>query len=457
MSVRQDAASYLDGRLALLLSLRRALRDLTIFAVAWGVVTLFVRTTLTHPPFDPAWVALAIPIVAGVAWVRGARMRPPRDALIALIDARTESGGLLMAAESGDLGAWRQSVAAVEAPDVRFEARRPLRYAACAVAFVLAALFVPQRQDAASRHALEIGPDVDRAEERLRVAEEEKILSPERSEAMKQTLEELRREPAGDDPGKAWETLDALSEALSRAAGEASESALRKTETLSRAEMLAGALDSKDTDQSDLADGMRALANEAKQNDVLSSLPEDLQQAVARKSFSSNELRKLGGEARKGKDALRRSLEKLRAAGLIDPKTLARRDRLDDADSMAGDRARLARYLREHRREGWMSALAQWQGGNGGVNRGPGVAPMFFGEKSDPKGAGWKDQELASAAAAMANSHVIGVSADAPDPAHPQLSAAGALPGAKGGAGSAFTPVVLPRHRGTVKRFFERK
>ena len=456
MSDRQDAASTLDERLALLLSLRSVLRDLTLFAVAWGVITLIVKTTFTRPAISPAWGALAIPIVAGVAWVRGARMRPSRASLVALIDARSRSGGLLMAAESGDVGEWRGSVAAVEAPGVRFEAARPLRFAAGAAVFALAALFIPQREGASSRHTLEIGPDVDRAEGQLRVAEEEKVLPPERSEALKQTLEELRREPAGDDPGKAWETLDTMSETLSRAAGEGAESALRNTEALSRLETLAAVLGSNDIEKGGLAEGMRALAEEAKRNDVVSSLPKDLQDAVARKSFSANELRKLGGAARECKDALRHSLEKLRAAGLIDRKTLTRRDRLDGEDK-AGDRARLARYLRDHRREGLTEALAQWRGGNGGVDRGPGVAPLFFGEKSDPQGAGWKDQELASADAAMANSHVIGVSASAPEPAHPQLSSAGALTGAKGGAGSAFTPVVLPRHRGTVKRFFERK
>jgi hypothetical protein len=454
MSERQDAASYLDGRLALVLGVRRTLRDLTIFAVAWGVVALIVRTTLVRPPLGPWWGALAIPIVAGVAWVRGARMRPSRAALVALIDARSRSGGLLMAAEVADIGEWRRSVAAVEAPDVRFEAKRPLRYAACAGAFALAALLVPQREAAASRHVLEIGPDVDRAEGRLRVAEEEKILPPERSEAMKQTLEELRREAAGDDPGKALEMLDTMTEAISRAAGEASESALRKTEALTRVEALAGALDSNETEKASLADGMRALADQAKGSDIVSSLPEELQKAVARKSFSSDELRKLGGAARAGKESLRRSLDRLRSAGLIDPKTLSRRDRLADA----GDRARLARYLRDQaRKKGWSSAIGEYVPGSGGVDRGPGAAPMFFGEKSGEKGTGWKDQELASAAAAMENSHVTAVSAAAPDPAHPERSSVGALAGAKGGAGSAFTPVVLPRHRGTVKRFFERK
>jgi hypothetical protein len=454
MSERQDAASNLDGRLALVLGLRRILRDLTLFAVAWGVLALIVRTTITQPPLSPWWGALAIPVVAGVAWVRGTRLRPSRGALVALIDAHSRCGGLLMAAETADVGEWRRSVAAAEAPDVRFEARRPLRYAAGAVAFALAALFVPQREAGASRHALEIGPDVDRAAGRLKVAAEEKVLPPERSEAMKQTLEELRREAAGDDPGKALETLDTMTEAISRAAGEASESALRKTEALTRVEALASVLEANETEKGELAEGMRALANEAKGSDVVSALPEDLQKAVARKSFTADELRKLGGAARQGKEALRRSLDRLNAAGLIDPQTLSRRDRLADA----GDRASLARYLKQHAKsQGWSPAIGNWTAGKGGVDRGRGDAPMFFGEKSGEKGTGWKDQELASAAAAMENSHVTAVSAAAPDPAHPQLSYAGALAGAKGGAGSAFTPVVLPRHRGTVKRFFERK
>lgn len=454
MNEALHAAARFQRRIALVLAVRQVLRDLTLFAIVWGVVTLITRTLFDRAPFSPWWGAAALPLVIAVAAMRGARLRPSMQSVIALLDAESHAGGLLLASETMDVGAWQSSLADVAQPRIRYDAARTGKYAAASALFAIAALFVPQREGAASHHRLDIKTDIARAESRLKLLEEEKLLPPDRAEALKQSVDQLKREASGDDPAKAWEMLDALAEATARASREAAEAALRKTEALSRVEAMAAVLEGDQLSGDDLAGGMRTLANEASQPEVVSSLPDDVKDAIAHNSLTDAQLRQIANAARSGKQALRNTLNKLRAAGLIDPKSLAKQEQAADA----GDKSDLANYLKENaKKQGMGNALQAYMAGRGGVNRGRGDAAMFFGEQSDDSGAKWKNQELPPTAAALENSRIEGVSAAAPDASHAKTSAGGALTNATAGGGSAYTAVVLPRHRGTVKRYFERK
>jgi hypothetical protein len=98
-------------------------------------------------------------------------------------------------------------------------------------------------------------------------------------------------------------------------------------------------------------------------------------------------------------------------------------------------------------------------GGRGGLGKGPGKTEMTFGEKSSEEGVGFKGNILPPASQkALREGGVAEVGARAPEVGKPSAGAAqtGALGGAAAGGGSANTGVVLPRHRGTVGRYFER-
>ena len=200
---------------------------------------------------------------------------------------------------------------------------------------------------------------------------------------------------------------------------------------------------------------MRAMSEEASKPETLSAIPDDLKDALAKNTLTDAQMREVANAARQGKDALRKTLSKLSAAGLIDPKSLAKHDQL----AQSADKADLAKYLKDHAAEqGWGAALGQYMAGRGGRDRGRGDAAMFFGEKADDKGTKWDEKTLPPATAAgLQNSTKVGVSAAVPDAAHPITSSGGALASATAGGGSAYTSVVLPRHRGAVKRYFERK
>ena len=154
-------------------------------------------------------------------------------------------------------------------------------------------------------------------------------------------------------------------------------------------------------------------------------------------------------------------LERLYAKGLIDLETLleARRIQNEGLDS-------LNRYLAENGLEA-SSGFCQGQGpgegrnglGSGGIQRGRGDAAMRWGDPASEDAAQFREQILDPAGlAALSDSQLIGLT-----PADPTLPEAGApssssptARAAPAGGGGAYTHTLLPRHRGAVRRYFDR-
>ena len=422
MSDVESAVRVLRRRVATALALRTLLVAAGGWFLLWGIGALIAR--VLDAPSDVVLAAglAGTAIVAVLAAGRGIRSVPGDRALLAYLDAREHCGGL--AAASGDvpLGAW--TLPQLRIPRIRWNARKKLLYLAGCAAFVIGATVIPIATSAA-HHKLEIGSDAKRIAEKIELLQEEKIIPPERAEALQQTVEELKTNAQGEDPAKAWETLDAVDDAVTKAAANAAEDAIRKGETLSQIEAMTAA--------NELADEAARLAAEN------ASLLPGLQPGT-------KDIGKIGKAARMGKSDLRNRLSKLAAKGMIDPKSLRKFDNPNNSD--------LARYLREHRAGSAPGTLAR--GGRGGVDRGRGDAPLFFGEETKEANEKFKDHALPPAAAAsLDDSQLVGLSASAPQQMQMRASAGGALT-ASGGAGSAYTTTVLPRHRGTVGRFFER-
>jgi hypothetical protein len=444
------AVTSLERRITAVLCVRQVIAWASVAAIVWGVILLVARLAFAALP--PAFLLLAlIPIVLGGAVLHAMRMRPSRNALVALLDAESNCGGLLMASDAIPLGEWNVDVARV--PRVRWASRRHLIVAALCLAFAAAAMFVPIRAEA-SKQTLDIRRDADQLQKRIDLLREEEVIPDARAEAMTKTVEALRREAEADDPAKAWEALDSIAESTSQAAKEAGEDAVRKGEQLTRAEAMAMGLASDALDPSQLAEAMREMANELQSQEQLSELPADLRDAITKGSLTKEQLEQLAKAAGNQKGKLRSTLDKLQKAGLLDAKTL----REFQEGTNAGDRGDLARFLRENAsKTKFSSAIGQWCRGTPGRDRGRGDVPMFFGEEAREDGA-FREQTLpAATAASLSESEVVAVSAATPNAQGSERSAGGALTNAQAGSGSAFTTTVLPRHRGTVERFFERK
>ena len=445
MTANSRAVTSLQRRITAVLSLRQSLVWLAGWCVLWGVGGLVARFAFD---VSPLWGAAGIPFALLAAFVHARKLRPRENQLVALVDAHTRSGGLLMAASETSLGEWR--VKDSEAPHVRWNAKRELAVALLAAAFALGVLFVPARKTEA-RQTLAIGRDVERLQDRVDVLREEKLLEDAQAETMEKTLDELRNEAAGDDPAKAWEALDSIDEATAQAAKEAGEEAIQQSQQLTKLEAMAFALGSNAVEQSQVAEGMKDLQNELSAAQAES---EALSKVDSGAALTSEQLQQIANAAKAGKEALRSTLNKLRERGLIDEKTLRQ---FEDAASFA-NRDGLAKHLKENASGTRLStAVGEFTMGKPGVNRGRGDAPIFFGDKAKEDGKFDEETLPPAAAAALAQSQLVAVSAATPGEDQTQRSTGGALNNARTGAGSAHTIEVLPRHRGTVQRFFERK
>ena len=397
-----------------------------------GTILLSRQSGVVLPPWSAGIVAAAVILVAAV---RARRRLPSRADVVALIDARSRLGGLLMAGEVLPLGAWRTPVAAV--PRVVWQGRRMTVVCALCALFALGAAFLPTRETVTSAK-LALGADVDRLQQRIELLREEQLLPAERAEAMTATLEQLRAEAAGEDPARAWETLDTIDEATARTARDAAEASVEKAEDLTRSEVMAMALQSEELDPA---------AREAGRKDFAEA------QNVPSTALTPEQLQAIAESAKKGKAALRATLQKLSDAGLIDPKALRAFERAAEA----GNRSELARFLKDNATgTRLIDSIGEYCRGAPGVSRGRADAPLFFGEETG-RGGEFQEQTLpAASAASLANSEVVALSAAAPSNERAERSTGGTLTNAQTGGGSALTPAVQPRHRGTVRRFFER-
>jgi hypothetical protein len=184
----------------------------------------------------------------------------------------------------------------------------------------------------------------------------------------------------------------------------------------------------------------------------------DLQKAIEAKELSPEQLERLAESLRECKGDIADLLEKLSRADLVDLETLELNKQVGKSD-MEG----LAAFLRENAGQTSVGEmLAQWREGGpgkGGIDRGRGDAPMTWGDESSEEGAKFKETILPPAALeAVKESVLTGVSTGTPTVETDGTSSeAGALAGAASGGGSAHTQTVLPRHRGTVRRYFERE
>src|SRR5262249_45557171 len=104
-------------------------------------------------------------------------------------------------------------------------------------------------------------------------------------------------------------------------------------------------------------------------------------------------------------------------------------------------------------------ALGAWCDnlGKGGVDRGRADAAMTWTDGTSEKDAKFKEKVLPpSAVAGLNDSQLVGLSATAPTVDPNGVVAHGALNNTASGGGSAYTQTILPRHKGAVRRYFER-
>jgi hypothetical protein len=250
---------------------------------------------------------------------------------------------------------------------------------------------------------------------------------------------------------------------VTKAAQEAAEAALAKTEKLAKAETLAEGLKhaGKDLAAKVQAEAMTELADLVKKAAAETSLLDkhlDAKTFEAAKAgkLSPADLKKLAEALKGSKKDLADLMEKLKDARLIDPEMLKKCECAGKCDGKG-----LGELLKKLGGKMAVSDLVKEcmgeKAGKGGVNEGPGAAEITWGPRSSEDGVKYKEETLPPGALAeLKKSMVIGLSPGDPKKDKSGNAKSGVLIGSTPGGGSATTPVILPRHRGAVERFFAR-
>ncbi len=439
-----------------------------LYSISLGVVIVGVRVSgSTSTSLLPMTV---LPAAAGllVLALRAARRLPSRGQVLSLLDAHNACGGLLVSAEDVDPGSWADRIPPFVLPRIRWQPRRPVILCSAGAIFLTLALLLPlDPRTAADAKPLDVGAKAGELSKKITALEETGALEEKKAASLQEKLDEVADAAIGDDPGKTWEALDHLEAATAAAAAQSSEHALAATENLTKAEAIAEMLETRSSsiDASTLTEAMQELSRLTAAEDGLPDgveLPADISDALRNgRALTPEQLRQLQASLQAAKNSLLRDLGELRDLKLIDIRDLQNCERAGECT-----KGELAAFLAELPPGTPLSeAIAAWscqRPGAGGVNRGRGDAPLSLGPPADAAGTAFKERSLPPASmAALRDSRLVALTAAAPTaiPAESGDSptSPGTLSAAHAGSGQAYAHRVLPEHRGTVKRYFEKE
>ena len=445
-------------KMAMLLILKKTLAVATVWALAWGTVVIILRGAIgiSRLPLLVGGIGLILAIACAV--VLALRQIPTRTALRATLDKHSGAGGLMMAAETIELGNWRKQMPSIRLPHLRWRGGTSWGRFAGAALFVCISFLIPQRfVEISKAQPLDIREEVEQLADEIDVLKEEEIIELAEAETLEEKLAQLQAEASGEDPVKTWETLDHLADTLSQEAADAAQDALSETEHLTEAETLSEGLINEGSEMAAdlLAESMATLSGlvqeAAQENALLAAQLPDLKGDAD--SLTLEQLKEISAALRFIKGDIYDQLVKLHEVNLIDSETLKACEKLGQCNSEG-----LAAFLAENAES---MSVAQCIGGwcrSGGINRGRGDAPMTWTDQTTEEGAKFKAEALPlSNIASLETSELVGLSVAAPSVETSSLSPeSGGLSGATAGGGSSFNQTVLPRHKGAVKRYFER-
>lgn len=471
-----EAINQIRRRISIMLMLRAILPLLAGWCFLWGTAILFLRVLADAAPLPLLGGLAAVPmmVIAGV-WL-GLRRLPSKRSVRALVDRSAHCGGLLLAAEEKQLGAWEHYLPPAPALRLRWQWRRPAVFLGAAVLFVAAGLLLPLRSALiVPGRTLQIGKETQELAKQIDLLKNEKIMKPERADELKKELAEIKKNATGKDPEKTFDALDHLQDLVRKSAASAGEKSVQQTETMAKAKTLAEALRraGKSIDNKMNAEAMAELARLVKRAKAES---ERLGKRLDRKSLqrlndgeklTDKQLKQLEDLLEQSKQELANSMERLQEYKLIDAELLKRLIEAGKCDGegmamlMEGEFGKAGGGKGDGKMSiAEMLARLQGQPGRGGLTRGRGDAPMIYGKESSEQGVKFKAQILPpSAIKSLKDSYQFAETATAPDgkTAKQVPATAGVVQGNPAGKGSAVRQVILPQHRGTVRRYFARQ
>jgi len=388
-----------------------------------------------------------------------------REDVAAWLDCRAGGGGLVMMALADPrLTGWEERLERVCLPRARVRFGGGLLALAAALAFPLLCGLVPlpEAEPAPSVPRLDISAPVSVLEEKLAILGESGLLAPERRDELSRALREIAANTAALQPGKVYESLDAMESALRQLGEEGARQLVGGARACGEMELAMERL--AVGPDAELERRLRARA--AQLGEMLGDAPAlaglgirgglSPEQAVA-------DFLKLPPPA--SEEQLRRLAESLRQCRGAMGEALRRLQQGDCASSLEALRARLDADGRLCASSGpggemWLTPAQQEalfgkeKGGVGAITRGRGDAPMFFGSESPELGVALTPERLSGEVLRLDLNEALGVSFAAPEVRPVDDGGQGALGTDAGEGGQSRRMRISPADRELVRRFF---
>ena len=160
------------------------------------------------------WLCL---LVVGM-WYCTKRL-PSSEAVIVWLDARSNGGGLMIAAAEEAASAWKARRDKIAVPRISWDTwGREVLLGLCGVAFLLCAILAPQkmREVHVGKRVLDIQDETKKIENQLEVLENSLEIAPEKLKEMKEFLADIQQYNDAGEASKTYEMLDLLQERIDR-------------------------------------------------------------------------------------------------------------------------------------------------------------------------------------------------------------------------------------------------
>lgn len=399
------------------------------------------------------------------------RHQPPSERIITLLDRVNHGGGMLLSAQELIEAGWQKELSVDELPVLRLRSPKALIIFAAAILFIFAAYLAPPAVKAAIGNShMDIKNETQTLTEQLQVLEEEEIITQKEAANLREQLDKMEKNAAGDDPVKTWEALDHMKESLSAKAQEFAEKAARQVEALTLSQKALQALKEarKRASTGDYNLAMEEMAGLmqklAEMSPKLSAkLSKELKDMLGQGTLTMEGLEQLLNSQQLTQKQLEALLKKLKERGLCDKKgnsncnggktVMITQENFEDLMKMLDE---------ESKGKGGKCSMSYMMmlclGGKGGINRGRGDAPMTWSDKEinrdDVK---FKELTLpADAVNSLKRSKLLGVSYGEAKAQPDAKISTGHLSGVKVKGTKTNRFILMPKHRTVIKKYFNK-
>lgn len=401
------------------------------------------------------------------------RRQPSPDRIINLLDRVNHGGGMLLSAPELIESGWNHKLILDELPVIKLHSPKAVIIFIGALLFAVAACLAPPAvKTAITGPHLDIKNETETLTEQLQVLEDEKIITRQEAANLREQMEKMEKNAAGEDPVKTWEALDHIKESLSTKAEEFAEKTAREAEALTLSQKALQALKDAqartaagkyDQAMKEMAELMRKVQEKCPK--LSDNLSKELKDMLSKGCLSKENLEQLLNSQQLTQKQLEALLKKLKEKGLCkNPSGCKPGEGCETIMVTQENFDELMKMLdKEGGGEGEKCSMACLMAvclgpGRGGISRGRGDAPMTWSDKEinrdDVK---FKAMTLpADAVNNLKKSKLLGVSYGEAEVRPDAQISTGHLSGVqvKGTKTNHF--VLMPKHRSVIKKYFDK-